>query len=121
MADENRRSGLLFVKIDGVQRDVIGDFTYNFGLPKREGEVGPDTVHGYKELPQIPFIEGEMRDSNALSVSELLSITNSTITLDLANGKTFVLRQAWFAADGDIGTEEANIQLRFEGKSGEEV
>ena len=121
MADENRRSGILFVKVDGVQRDIIGDWTYNFGGPKREAEMGPDRVHGYKETVQNPFVEGEIRDARGLSVVELINITNSTITMELANGKVFVLRQAWWAADGDIGTEEANIQARFEGLSAEEV
>lgn len=117
----SRIAGVLFVKIDGTQRDVIGDFTYNLGQVKREMKVGPDKVHGHSEMPQVPFIEGEIRDASDLDVAALLNIINSTITLELANGKTIVLRQAVYAGDGDIGTEEANIQIRFEGLSAEEV
>jgi hypothetical protein len=31
------------------------------------------------------------------------------------------LRDAWYAADGEGNTEEGNIKVRFEGKSGEEI
>ena len=117
----NRRSGTLFVKIDGVQRDAQGAWTYNLGSPKREALIGPDRVQGYKEMPQVPFIEGEVTDQSDLDVAELQALEDSTITLELANGKSVVLRNAWYAADGNIGTEQANVQVRFEGLSAEEV
>ncbi len=116
-----RRAGTLFLRIDGQLREIVGSFSYNLGAPKRDGLVGPDIVHGYKELPQIPMIEGEARDKDDLDVVALLNITDATITLELANGKTIALRNAWYAADGDIGTEEANIQLKFQGKSADEI
>ena len=41
--------------------------------------------------------------------------------MELANGKVVLLRDAWYAGEGNVGTEEANIQVRFEGLSGEEI
>ena len=117
----NRRSGVLYVKVDGRQYDAKGSYTYNLGSPKREGIVGPDGVHGYKELPQIPYIEGEVVDEKDLDLKKFQLLEDSTVTLELANGKQVVLRNAWYAADGTIGTEEANVQIRFEGLSAEEV
>ena len=117
----NRRSGLLFVKVDGVQRDAKGEFTYRLGKAKRDAIVGPDQVHGYKEMPQVPFIEGEITDATDLDLAAFQDITDATITLDLANGKTIVLRNAWYAADGDVSTEEANVQVRFEGLAADEI
>jgi hypothetical protein len=116
-----RRAGTLFLKINGAQYDVVGSYTYNLGQPKREGLVGHDQVHGFKEMPQIPFVEGEVRDYKELNLADFQNITDATVTLELANGKVIVLRNAWFAGDGNVGTEEANITVRFEGKSAEEV
>jgi len=121
MANENRRSGFLFVKVDGVQYDAKGEFTYRILKVKRESLVGPDQVHGYKELPQVNFIEGAITDGRTLDLEAFQNITNATVTLQLANGKTIVLREAWYCADGDVTTEEAEIQVRFEGKGGEEI
>ncbi len=117
----NRRAGVLYVKVNGVQYDAKGEFTYNPGPPKRKAIVGPDQVHGFSELPQVPFIEGAITDASDLDVKAFQNIDDATVTLNLANGKTFVLREAWYCADGDVTTEEAEIQLRFEGKDGEEI
>ena len=121
MAGNNRVGGIISLKIDGDMHFAKGDFTYNLGLPKKEGVVGSDRVHGYKEVPQIPFIEGEITDRQEMSLEALMSINDSTITLELANGKVIALREAWNAAEGTGNTGEGNIGVRFEGMSAEEV
>jgi len=117
----NRLSGLINFKVNGELQQAKGNFTYNLGQVKREAIVGADRVHGYKALPQVPYIEGEITDSSDYDLEALQNVDDATITLELANGKTVVLRDAWYAADGDVQTEEANIQIRFEGLSAEEV
>lgn len=117
----NRRAGTVFVKVNGVQYDAKGNWTYNPGSVKREALVGADRVHGYKELPQVPFVEGEITDAGTLDSIAFRNIVDATVTLELANGKVFILRDAWYAADGDTQTEEANTQVRFEGMDGDEV
>ena len=121
MANENRRAGVISFKKNGELLDAKGNFTYNAGQPKRDAIVGPDRVHGYKELPQVPFIEGEITDEASLDLESFLNLTNETMTLELANGKTFILREAWYAGEGNVQTEEANIAVRFEGMSAEEI
>ena len=111
----------MLLRIDGTQYDARGSFTYSLGPPKREAIVGPDGVHGYKEMPQVPYIEGEIVDARDLDLAALQGVTEATVTLELATGKSVVLRDAWYAADGTVGTEDANVQVRFEGLSAEEI
>lgn len=118
---QQRRGGILFLKVGGERQDAKGNFTYNLGQPKRDGIVGADGVHGYKEMPQVPFIEGEITDRQTLDLAALLNVVDTTVTLELANGKVIVLRQAWYAGEGTGNTEEGNIGVRFEGLSAEEV
>jgi hypothetical protein len=120
MADM-RRSGTIEFNVDGVRHDAIGSFTYSLGQPLREGLVGSDGVHGFKEMPQIPYIEGEVRDRRGLDVKAMQNLTDATVTLRLAVGKTVVLSGAWYANEGAIGTEDANIPVRFEGMGAEEI
>lgn len=117
----NRVGGQIFIKVDGQMYDAKGAFTYSLGGTKKEGVVGHDRVHGYKELPQIPYMEGEITDRQSLSLAALQAITDATATIELANGKTFVLRNAWYAGESKGGTEEGNIDFRLEGMSGEEI
>jgi len=116
-----RRGGIIFLQINGEIFDAKGNFTYNLGRPMREAIVGADTVHGYKETPQVAFIEGEITDRGTLDLNSLVMLTGATVTLELANGKVIVLRDAWFAGEGTGNTEEGNIAVRFEAQSAEEV
>lgn len=116
-----RKGGIIQVQINGEIFDARGNWTYNLGKPAREAIVGADGVHGYKESPQVAFIEGEITDRGSLDLAALTAIDEATVTLSLANGKVIVLRDAWFAGDGTGNTEEGNIAARFEGAGAEEI
>lgn len=119
----SRKGGIIEVQVDGDIYQAKGAFTYGLGKPIREAIVGHDEVHGYKEIPVAPFIEGEFTDSSELSMDVLANITDATVTLRLANGKTIALRNAWNTNQNGLGanTEEGNIAVRFEGKRAEEI
>jgi hypothetical protein len=121
MSNPNRRAGRLYFKTDSTQHDAKGSFSYNLGEDKRDGIVGTDGVHGYKTTAQIPFIEGAITDRKDLDLKTLLNLDGVTVTLELANGKTVVLRDAWWAGEGTVTTEEAEIPVRLEGISAEEM
>jgi len=118
----NRRvGGILFLKVDGELFQAKGEFTYNINPVKRESVVGADGVHGFKEEPKAMFIEGAVTDSDELDLAKLQAVRDATVTVELANGKVIVLREAFYAADGDVTSSEGEIQVRFEGIRGEEI
>ena len=118
----NRRvGGVIFFKLDGELFQAKGEFSYDIGVPKREAVVGSDGVHGFKEVPKVPFIEGALTDSDSLNLSSLLNFRDGTATLELANGKVIVIREAYYAGDGVVKTDEGEITLRIEGIKGEEI
>ena len=116
-----RRGGVISLKLNGEMQDAKGNFAYNIGRPKRAAIVGADRVHGFTETPQAAFIEGEITDRQTMDLAKLVTLREATITLELANGKTIVLRDAWYAGEGTGNTEEGNIPVRFEGADGEEI
>lgn len=118
---KNRLAGTIYFKVDGQQHSAKGSWTYNLGKPKRTTITGPDRVHGYSEMPKAPFIDGVITDSADLDLAALQTLDAVTCTLELANGKTIILRDSWYVADGDVTTESQEIQARFEGLSAEEM
>lgn len=114
-----RVGGIIIVKANGVQYQAKGSFTYRLSVPKKEAVVGSDSVHGYKEVPVVGFIEGTITDAADLDLEALQRTTGATVTANLANGKTIGCKDAYYAADGDGTTEEGEIQFRFEGETEE--
>lgn len=120
MADQ-RRAGLIQLQVNGEIFDAKGSFSYNLGRPLREAIPGSDGIHGFKETPQVAFVEGAITDRGTLDVAALVGQRDVTVTVTLANGKVFVLKDAWFAGDGTASTEEAEIPVRWESGNGEEI
>jgi len=116
-----RVAGLIQVQVNGAIQDAKGNFSYNLGRPKRDAIVGSDGVHGYKETPQVAFIEGAITDRGTLDLDALATGRDLTVSLALGNGKMIVLSEAWFAGEGTGTSEESEISVRWEGASAEEV
>lgn len=113
--------GIIRITANGEQISAKGVWTYNLGKPKREAVVGADGVHGYKEVPQVAFIEGPTTDRGDLDLEALVGLRDATITLDLANGKAVVGGGAWFAGEGTGSTDEGEVAVRFEAERFEEL
>lgn len=116
-----RTAALIQIQAGGRLYSAKGNFTWNLGLPKREAIIGADGTHGYKETAQVAFTEGEFTDMGNIDTRELVTMDDVTVSLQLGNGKTVVLPNAWYAGDGTGNTEESSIDVRFEAARGEEI
>ena len=63
------------------------------------------------------MIEGELTVTSAVDTAEFINLDGETITLTLESGTIVVLRDAWFAGDGNINLNEARFPVKFVGKS----
>lgn len=116
-----RIGGIIRFKVDGQELLAKGSFSYQVNPTKKEMMVGSDKVHGYKEMPQVPYIEGAITDYGSFDLVAFQSAVDRTVILELANEKVIVLRQAVYASEGVASTEEGEIEVRFEGIEGEEI
>lgn len=115
-------AGKIEFVIDGELQQAKGTFTYNLGRPKRETIFGADlNPLGAKEVSQEPFIEGNIQDMTQTDLSRIVTMDGVTVTLNLTNGKIISLKDAWYAGEANVTTEEASIPVRFVGKSAEEI
>lgn len=116
-----RIAGTAYIKADGKQFSLGGTLTVSIDENDREGISGLSGVAGFKETPRVPFIEGDFLTTDELSVTELRKMIDVTVTAELANGRTYVLRNAWCAKAVEINASEGTASVRFEGMKGEEV
>ena len=121
MADSNRIGGTLYLTIGGTQYAARGNWTVSPSSVKREGVAGQDYVHGYTEKPVVPGAKGDLTTVPGLSVEALQDITNETVVIALANGRTYSLVQAWTNAAFEIDSTEGKVGIEFGCISAEEI
>lgn len=116
-----RIAGVAFVTVGGQQFPLRGNMTVSPSAVERTGIAGQDYVHGYSEMPRVPFIEGDFSLVAGLSMEAIEAITNSTVVAELANGTNYVLRGAWCQAALELSSAEGQVRIRFEGESCDEI
>ena len=112
---QNRLAGTVYLTVDGVAYQLVGDFEYSPSTVSRESLVGMDRVHGYSEKPNVPHISGTIRDMGSLSVTALNQMTNVTVVAELANGKTIVGNNMWTVETQTAKAEDAAVEVKWEG------
>ena len=118
MADNtNRLAGVAYLSVDGQSYMLSGDLSYSAASLKRDTLGGQDRIHGYSEAPRAPFISGTLRDAGSLTVQSFNDMTNVTITLELANGKTVIGRNMWTVEAQEVKTTEGTFEVKWEGFS----
>lgn len=116
-----RIAGIAFLKIDGALYPLKGNFTVSPSSLERAGIAGQDYVHGYSEVPRVPYIEGDVSLVPELSMEDVEAITSSTVTAELANDKVYVLREAWCRSALELNARDGQVRVRFEGVTCDEV
>ena len=108
-------AGTCFFRVDGVQYSLDGDFKVQPNQVENTGTAGPSGVIGYTQKYVVPSISGTIASIPGLSVKALSKITNSTVTLDLVNGTTYVLNNAWWSGSSEVDVIGGKIAVKFEG------
>jgi hypothetical protein len=116
-----RIAGTAFLKVDGNQYPLRGNFTVTPSLIRRPGLPAQDYIHGYSELPRVPSIEGDVSTTPGLSIEDIDAMTNVTITAELANNSVYVLREGWCVSALAINARDGLVRVKWEGMSCDEI
>lgn len=114
----NRLAGTAFLSVNGITYQLEGALTYSPVKVMRETLKGQDGVHGYKEMPEPGKIGGSIRDSGGLTVADFNAMTDATIVLQLANGKTVTGSNMWTVDAIEVDTVDAKFEVKWEGRDG---
>lgn len=83
--------------------------------------AGQDGVHGFQELPRVPYIEGDFSTLHELSMEDLLTQTDATVIAQDANRLEYVLHNAVVKGGFEINTRDGQVRIRWEGLNCEEI
>ena len=116
-----RFAGIAFIMVDGNQLPLRGNFTVSPSRVERTMIAGQDEVHGYQELPRVPFIEGDISTTPEVNLEDIEDQRDVTVIAQLANGKQYTLASATCKAAFESNTRDGQIRVRWEGVWCEEI
>src|SRR5262245_45872439 len=113
MAD--RIAGTAFLKVGGTQYSLKGNFTVSPSGVERTMIAGQDGVHGFQELPRVPWIEGDISTTPGTTLTRFEYETDVTVIAQLANGSQYTMYGATCKAGSEINTRDGQFRVRWEG------
>jgi hypothetical protein len=116
-----RFAGIAFLTVDGNQLALRGNFTVSPSAVERTMIAGQDGVHGYQELPRVPWIEAEISTVPGLLLEDLEAETDSTVIAQLANNMQYTLTNSTCKAGFENNTRDGQVRVRWEGLTCEEI
>ncbi len=116
-----RIAGIAFLIVDGEMMALRGNFTVSPSPVERTMIAGQDGVHGFQELPRVPYIEGDLSTLPGFYLETLLDETDSTVIAQLANNMQYTLTGATCKGGFENNTRDGQVRVRWEGVTCEEV
>ncbi len=86
-----RFAGIAYLYVGSQMMALRGNFTVSPSPVERTMIAGQDGVHGYQELPRVPFIEGDISTTRGLALEDLDGATDVNVVAQLANGWQYSL------------------------------
>lgn len=115
-----RIAGVCYLKVDGTQYSLAGSFDVQPMTKKLEKLVGLSGIAGHKEMPIVPYLDGEIFLTAETELLAFQEMTDVTATAELANGRRYVLRNACWAGDTVAKGADGTTTIRFEGEDCQE-
>jgi hypothetical protein len=116
-----RFAGIAFLTVDGTQLALRGNFTVSPSSVERTMIAGQDGVHGYQELPRVPYIEGDLSTIPGLLLEDLETETDVTVVAQLANGMQYTLTGGTCKCGFENNTRDGQVRVRWEGLACQEI
>jgi hypothetical protein len=116
-----RIAGLAFLSVDGTQLALRGNFVVSPSSVERNMLAGQDGIHGYQELPRVPWIEGDLSTVPGLLLEDLEGEVDVSVVAQLANGMQYTLTGGTCKAGLENQTRDGQVRVRWEGLACQEI
>jgi hypothetical protein len=116
-----RFAGVALVKVDGRQIPLRGNLTVSPNVIERTMLAGQDGIHGFQELPRVPWIELDMSTLPEIEIEELEGQVGVTVVAQLANGRQYSLEDACCRGGIEINARDGQCRVRWEGENCREM
>jgi len=110
-----RFAGIAYLYVGSNMLALRGNFTVSPSPVERTMIAGQDGVHGFQELPRVPYIEGDVSTLPDMRLEDLDGQTDVTVVAQLANGWQYSLIGATCKAALEANARDGQVRVRWEG------
>jgi len=110
-----RIAGVAHLTVGGNLVAVRGNFTVSPSSVERTMIAGQDGIHGYQELPRVPYIEADISTLQNFYLGDLLLDTDVTVIATLANNMQYNLTGGVCKGGFENNTRDGQVRIRWEG------
>jgi len=118
MSTTLRQAGTCYIKVDGTQLEVSGSVEIPLNTTVRETVLSTQGAVGYKETKRAPYVKLDAVFTRNFPLESLTDADSMTVTAELANGKTYVLSEAWLEGEANANPSDGTVTLTFNGLKG---
>lgn len=118
MSNTHREAGTCYIKVDGVQLEVVGNMEVPLNTSVKEDILSTQGLVGYKETKRAPYVKLDAVFTKDFPLRTLEENDNMTITAEFAGGQVYVLSRAWLHGENNISGSEGTVSLEFHGRDG---
>lgn len=116
-----RFAGVAYVTVNGNPIPLRGNLTISPSKFERTMIAGQDGVHGYQELPRVPYIELDMSALPGVNLEDVLNQIDVNVIASLANGKIYALVNATCKGGLEENARDGQVRVRWEGLACQEI
>lgn len=113
-----RVGGTAYVKVNGRQYELTGNAEAPLMDKVRETKMGSAGVAGYTEKARLPYIKGTFVLPPGFPLREMQEATDAVVTVDFANGMSYVLTGAYVVGEPALGSDEGESEIEWNGNKG---
>jgi hypothetical protein len=110
-----RVAGVANLFVNNTPVALRGNFTVSSSTVERTMLAGQDYIHGYQELPRVPWIEGDLTTVPGLYMAALIAGVDIDVMCNLANGMSYKLVNATCKGQLEQNTRDGQVRVRWEG------
>lgn len=107
-------AGVAHFTVGTIQMALRGNFTVSHSMVERTMLAGQDGIHGYQELPRVPYMEADITTTPDFDITILDGLVDVTVVAELANGWHFQMTNAMCKAGLEQNTRDGQARVRFE-------
>src|SRR6516162_6492614 len=91
-------------------------------LPELDPVISHEiTDYGWRGLPRVPYIEGDLSTLPGFYLEDLLQETDVTVVAQLANNMQYILTGGTCKGGFENNTRDGQVRVRWEGVTCQEV